>query len=321
MPNDSSACGYRKLSPPYQPSFVFEICIHRNFDPVYTDFRGVLGEIDGMRKGPADNAQTPRDWLGRANHASPPDLKALETLAHGPYSDRTGQAIWLQIYDRLLNACETGILPPGTRLPGENQLADIFDVSRVTMRRALAKLQQEGHLHARKGSGIYVRQRSTRWRVESNSREAALRIADEHQLETRTLALEIERADRDVAQGLGLSLGSEVIRLTRLRLIQGAPIYLTTKFFPAERFPNFSASYAQRQSVRDVYSAHDVREWRRVEMRISGAFAEPPEAEALELTLRTPLLVMSSVNCDENGLRIELNHGSWSLSSVELIFF
>ena len=49
-----------------------------------------------------------------------------------------------------------GVYPPGTRLPGERELAEQFNVSRVTIRQALISLQALGKLEVRPGSGAHV---------------------------------------------------------------------------------------------------------------------------------------------------------------------
>ena len=66
--------------------------------------------------------------------------------------------------------------------------------------------------------------------------------------------------------------------------------------------------------------AHGVAQWHRAETRVYGAFADSDIAQALELTLRTPLIAMVSVNCDAENQPIEFNRGFWPLSSVELVF-
>ena len=52
----------------------------------------------------------------------------------------------------------TGLYPPGQRLPAERKLAQELQVSRITLRHALTKLQSFGVISARHGSGNYVRQ-------------------------------------------------------------------------------------------------------------------------------------------------------------------
>jgi len=49
-----------------------------------------------------------------------------------------------------------GVYPPGTRLPGERELSERFEVSRVTIREAEIALQATGWIHIRTGAGAYV---------------------------------------------------------------------------------------------------------------------------------------------------------------------
>src|SRR4051794_41913950 len=59
--------------------------------------------------------------------------------------------------ERLGTAIRTGLLPPGTRLPPERELADQFGIARSTLRQALTTLVQSGYLVAlrgRSGGGV-----------------------------------------------------------------------------------------------------------------------------------------------------------------------
>jgi GntR family transcriptional repressor for pyruvate dehydrogenase complex len=60
------------------------------------------------------------------------------------------------IYEQLLEQIAIGRLPRGERLPSENALAQLFGVSRPTVRSALSRLQADGIVRSRKGSGNYV---------------------------------------------------------------------------------------------------------------------------------------------------------------------
>ncbi|MDQ2949653.1 MAG: GntR family transcriptional regulator, partial [Acidobacteriota bacterium] len=51
---------------------------------------------------------------------------------------------------------DEGIFPPGTRLPGERELAERFGVSRVTIREAEIALQAVGRIEIKTGSGVFV---------------------------------------------------------------------------------------------------------------------------------------------------------------------
>ena len=60
--------------------------------------------------------------------------------------------------ERLGTAIRLGLLPPGTRLPSERELADMLSISRSTLRQALTTLVQSGHLMALRGrsGGTFV---------------------------------------------------------------------------------------------------------------------------------------------------------------------
>ncbi len=69
---------------------------------------------------------------------------------------RGGQLKHLQISRAIEQEIADGVLPPGAQLPTEAQLMERFGVSRITVRRALQGLTQEGTLIARQGSGTFV---------------------------------------------------------------------------------------------------------------------------------------------------------------------
>ncbi|MBN9675606.1 phosphonate metabolism transcriptional regulator PhnF [Salipiger bermudensis] len=246
-----------------------------------------------------------------------PEFAALATR---PYAPKSLRAIWLQIYDRLADAIERGLVAPGAKLPGEVHLADLFGVSRITVRRALALHQSEGKLQARKGVGIFVRQKPRYFEIRNDMTFADSLVADGGEISTRTLLLERGPASAEAARLFGLSPGDPVLKLHRLRMLDSAPIYVSRKEFPLARFPRFEADYAESASVVAVYRATGIAHYRRAETRVRGGLASREEAEILGLTPKTPVQHVTSINRDPDGAAIELNRGCWPMSSVELVF-
>lgn len=243
----------------------------------------------------------------------------LLNLATPAFDARSLRPIWKQIADRLHGACADGRLSGDARLPGEIRMAEIFGVTRVTMRRALARLQQEGILQARKGVGIFVRPMPLRYRLDHGNRFADGLNLPGAKIGTITLALEHGQAEPEEAEALRIAPGEAVIRLTRLRAVDDAPVYLSRKTFPVVTLPQFEAAYAQRSSVRDVFQAHGIVSYRRVQTRVSGGFAADGEAAALRLSPRMPVLRTVALNAAPDGRIIEYNLGTWPLTAVELV--
>jgi len=67
--------------------------------------------------------------------------------------------LWEQVADDIRADIRSGDLPPGTRLPAEVDLAEIYGVARVTIRRAVLELRGEGLLIVIQGRGTFVPQK------------------------------------------------------------------------------------------------------------------------------------------------------------------
>ena len=68
----------------------------------------------------------------------------------------TEKRLYHTVADQIMKLIGDGAIPPGTRLPGERELAERFKVSRVTVREAEIALQALGFISIKTGSGVYV---------------------------------------------------------------------------------------------------------------------------------------------------------------------
>lgn len=71
--------------------------------------------------------------------------------------DHSGpKLLWQQVADDLAADIESGVLRPGTKLLPEVELAERYQVARVTIRRAVAELEKTGQLTVVHGRGTFV---------------------------------------------------------------------------------------------------------------------------------------------------------------------
>lgn len=66
------------------------------------------------------------------------------------------QRLYHKVANQILELIDSGVFPPGSRLPGERDLAEQFGVSRVSVREAEISLQAQGRIEIKVGSGAYV---------------------------------------------------------------------------------------------------------------------------------------------------------------------
>ena len=76
-----------------------------------------------------------------------------------PLIKTSERPLYKQLMQRLKNDITAGVYPAGERIPGEQALcAEVYGVSRVTVRKALEEIVREGLLVRRQGKGTFVAQ-------------------------------------------------------------------------------------------------------------------------------------------------------------------
>ena len=134
--------------------------------------------------------------------------------------------------------------PPGSVLPSESELSAEFDASRVTVRRALELVRDEGLIAARQGFGWFVAAEPVRQRLERL-------LTIESQLETsgigavrRVIEFEFVKPPAHVTAELGVD---RVLRVKRISLADGEPFAVVTVWCPAELGQHLSMADVERR--------------------------------------------------------------------------
>src|SRR5581483_12256444 len=128
--------------------------------------------------------------------------------------------IFKQIAQQLRGQIEQGVLRFGDVIPGERELAESLDVSRMTLRAAIDELVDEGLLLRQRGRGTVV----AHVRINKQAQVMGFMSFSEEmhsrglEPSSRILAFKSEVADAGVAAQLDLPLGAQVILLKRVRL-------------------------------------------------------------------------------------------------------
>lgn len=97
------------------------------------------------------------------------------------------------LYAKLEASILSGAIPPGAKLPSQKDIAEREDVSRTVVREAMARLEAQGYVVARQGSGIYVSE-SARYRAFQVTQDELSELSDVIKLLEMRLAIETEMA-------------------------------------------------------------------------------------------------------------------------------
>ena len=184
---------------------------------------------------------------------------------------------YVQLRQRLADGVSQGVLPPGSPLPPEREIAAITEFSRVTVRKAIQSLAEDGTIIQRQGSGSFIaskpehiEQRLTRLTSFSEDMERRGKSATARWLE-RGLYL----PSPEETEALGLSSEDSVARIVRLRLADGEPIAIERASLPTDILPNPLIVERSLYEVLDQSGVRPVRALQKISaVNLSEANAE-----------------------------------------------
>jgi GntR family transcriptional regulator len=127
-----------------------------------------------------------------------------------------------------------GRLPPGSQLPTEDSLIIRFEVSRITVRRAIQNLVSRGLIEIRRGKGTFVAQPKITHELTELSGFVEDMQALGRSATARVIDKQIMAASEVVARQLSLTPGTLVVRIQRTRLADGIAISFDETYLPLE---------------------------------------------------------------------------------------
>jgi GntR family transcriptional regulator len=216
-----------------------------------------------------------------------------------------GIALHHRIATLLKDAIATGRHGPGDRLPTEGELVALHGVSRVTVRRALLSLEQQGLIVRRVGAGTFVADKAPVLPMPTPIRAYLDQVSERRKL-SRSVVKEFgwEPAAPDVAGCLQVAEGAPVLRVVRLRVKGQLPLVHGTLFVPEAIAARFVREDFRRRPLSELL-ADAGESYQRIEMVTRARLAAPGIAEMLEVPVGSPLVDVQRIGYGQGGVPIE----------------
>jgi GntR family transcriptional regulator len=214
---------------------------------------------------------------------------------------------YVQIAEQLKAEILSGNLVPGSRLPAESELINSSKLSRITVRKGLELLVDEGWIVRKQGLGSFVR-----GAVDHNLGNVRtlneILIAEGVTPKIKVLSFEITLPPTNVRSALKMSSNEKVLRIERLYSDGRDPMALVRIFLPLnvkefadllrnEKLPTESTytMWEQRLGVHLKAATHTIR----------AGKAEASDARNLGLRTGDPILILDRVTYAEDGRPLE----------------
>lgn len=210
--------------------------------------------------------------------------------------------IYLRLFNDLRQKIFSGELKPGEKLPPEYEMKDHYGVSRDSLRKALAKLEQNGYITRRAGMGTYVKFKKADYplmRMESFSEQMRARgLEPSSEILSIELSTDMQPHVRDE---LALGKADRIYKICRIRKTGGQPMAYEIAYIPYKLCAGLHTHLLDDTSLYEVYEG--VYQHRIGDARISleAELSDHRLQKLLGLKASEPLLKMICTAFLEDG--------------------
>ncbi len=219
-----------------------------------------------------------------------------------------GQPLYLTIAVQAQELIASGRWREGERLPPERELCRQFDVSRATLRQALAELERGGLITRHQGRGTFVSRPRAQLPIVGVFSIRDAMEAHGMRMVTRVLRVKRVAADRGLAADLACLPGDTVIFIERLRIGDGEPMVLDTAHLRADLFPGLEDIDFEQRSLYDVLETDYRRTVAEASETLEPVILTPRECGLLEVPAHTTALLTRRITRDADGTVLALGH-------------
>lgn len=213
--------------------------------------------------------------------------------------------LYYQLENILREKLKSGEYRPGDHFPTEDQLVQSYQVSRITVRQALASLEKDGLIIRKRGKGSLVTEKHNQLEPMKLTGMIEDIIAMGVKTRTRVINFGFVRPPEKVSVNLQLDEDTKVLRVERIRLINGAPVSYTISYIPSDLAKKINVKDLTIQPILNVLE-------RKCKVKISRGFqfieatvADSRIASFLDVMTGAPLLKMERTVFDIKNRPIE----------------
>jgi GntR family transcriptional regulator len=236
------------------------------------------------------------------------------TATLGRISKTDPMPLYMQLQHTLRAAIQSGVLAADTAIPAERNLAEDLEISRITVRKAVDGLVEEGLLVKRRGAGTFVTRRFEK-NFSTLSSFSEDMLARGRVPRSKWLSKAQGIVAPEEALSLGLSPGSEVCRFVRIRYADGTPMALEYTTLPAFCLPPLNQITSSLYAALELTGHRPVRALQR--LRAVALTAE--HAETLGVAPGAPGLFIERRGFLADGRTCELSHSYYPCDAYDVI--
>lgn len=222
-------------------------------------------------------------------------------------NSKSAKPLYLQIEASIRNDIQAHVYKTGDKLPTETELSAKYNVSKITIRKAMEKLSKDGLVLKVQGKGTFVCPQKDKIPLSRASGFNDSLSSHGHASRHKVLEIKNIRSDARLSKALDLREGSPVIYVERLIWADRKPIGLDTIYVSEAAFPDFIQKAASEKPLYHILKEDYGLEIAEATLEINGILADSSKAALLECLVGDPLFYVEKTAYTSSGTPIHFS--------------
>jgi len=233
--------------------------------------------------------------------------------------------LYSQLKQLIIEKIESGDYPVESRIPSEQELCELYGISRPTVRQAINELTNNGYLYKEKGKGTFVAKPKTKVDIK-NYTGFTDSILDSHDpsqhdiISLRAVRLNDLPFLKDIFAIQSQSAGTEIAEIKYVTSDGKNVLSYNTSYIPLALFPDLLEDIKDRKPSYDIlkgkYPLIPVRSKSKLEI----VFTDQTDAQYLQVQPGLPVISITNILYSKSGQPVEYITAKYRTDKCQLVF-
>lgn len=215
--------------------------------------------------------------------------------------------LYVQIKEQIISDINNNKLKFGDKIESELEIIEKYNVSRITVRKAISELVSEGYLIKKQGKGTFVIKNKIERKFSYISGNTKIMSFTEelrqNQCVCKTKLLEIKEINpiEEFNLELGISPREKLLYMKRLRFIDNSPLVIEENYFSYQKYQNLLNENLEQSLYSILEDKYNIIPYKNSRMTIEITKSDEEQSKLLNINNLEPLFFTSNVIYDKNN--------------------
>ncbi|CAM3695065.1 GntR family transcriptional regulator [Erysipelothrix urinaevulpis] len=209
--------------------------------------------------------------------------------------------MYLTIAKEIQGKIENKEFISNSKLPSEQELMAHYDVSRITIRKAINELVQGQYVDKIHGKGTYVKNISIQRKITHSSVIGFSKSVEMNGYKSKSIVTHQEViSNKTIAKYLGLSEDAAILYIQRIRYANQEPVMIENNYYDNQKYKDLVNKDLTKSLYTVLENDYNIKEFSSISTSLEISLASTEQANQLGLIIGSPLFLMKTCIIDEN---------------------